>query len=357
MVAAMKRTLLPVILSLAACGGASVTSDAAPPDAAVDASPPDAPPDQSVSLFTGAVVQFTPDNHRQIDAEVALPAPEASFRQVLLHLTLGCPNNRCDYWDRFGRISIVQDAGTKSEREIEVMRFVTPYRVGMEDTLDVSDLRPLLSGNVTVRVFIDTWVGTGHANGDGWLVDASLEYIGGELEEEVLAVVPLWAPQGVVYGDPLRPSALTTTVEAPVGARAARMWTVITGHGQGNAGNCAEFCVREHTVTVGDQTFAQEIWRDDCETTAAPNQQGTWQYPRAGWCPGALVHPWVQDVSTAIGAGGTLTVGWDAAAYENTCRPHFESCSGCTLNAPCGYNGNNHTEPNYQVSSVIVFLK
>ena len=37
---------------------------------------------------------------------------------------------------------------------------------------------------------------------------------------------------------------------------------------------------------------------DDCATTAAPGQQGTYQYSRAGWCPGAMVEPWIEAVDT-----------------------------------------------------------
>ena len=42
--------------------------------------------------------------------------------------------------------------------------------MGASWDLDVTDLRPLLTGDVTMRAFIDTWVGPGSQYGAGWLL-------------------------------------------------------------------------------------------------------------------------------------------------------------------------------------------
>ncbi len=71
-------------------------------------------------------------------------------------------------------------------------------------------------------------------------------------------------------------------VALPAGSSYA-LRTFVTGHGQGNADNCAEFCPRDHTITAGKAAHTTQIWREDCATTAAPNQQGTYKYrARAG---------------------------------------------------------------------------
>lgn len=333
------------------------TVDAGPgsPDAAEasgpDASPGSDGPDAVIKVFDGTHVYFGEGGSREVDLAAELPAAGLRYRTIMMDMALRCPaNGGCDWWDRHGHISVMVDG-----KEVEVLRFVTPYRKAMSVSLDVTDLRPLLTGRVTMRVFIDTWVGPGHPNGAGWLVDTTLRFTGGAPAREVLAVIPLWQPGGVVFGDPARDPSRSATVAIPAGATGAKLWTNITGHGQGNAYNCAEFCAANHVLAVGERTISKEIWRDDCRTTAVPDQAGTWQYPRAGWCPGASVRPWIEDIGAV--AAGDLTVRWTPEPYVNTCRPGAGSCSGCTLGTGCEYDGGNHTEPYYQLSGMLVVTR
>jgi hypothetical protein len=108
-------------------------------------------------------------------------------------------------------------------------------------------------------------------------------------------------------------------------------------------------------VSVGDRSFDRSIWRDDCATTAVPNQPGTWQYARAGWCPGAGVRPWVEEAG--VSAGSRVTVSWTPQGYENSCRPGVQTCTGCTLGTGCDYDGGRHTEPYYQLSAFLVVYR
>lgn len=345
----MRRVASSVLVLVAgalACGGSQ--------SAGVDAPAVIAGADTTVTGFSGEHVYFGDPNRRTVDAAVTFPAPGLRYSAVTLHLGLRCPTGGCDWWDRLGRLSlVVPAAGATPERELELARFITPYRVGGEFTVDVTDLQRLLEGPQTLRVFIDTWVGPGHANGAGWLVDARFDFVGGLPTPDPIAVVPLWSPQRVVYGDPLHPIDVAATVDVPAGAT-VRVRSLVTGHGQGNADNCAEFCARDHQVAIGDVVDTQRIWRADCATTAVPGQQGTWQYPRAGWCPGAMVTPWITDAAPAPGA---LTVRYDVAAYENTCRPDAPTCAGCTLGTGCAYDGGAHTEPGWEQSALLIVLR
>lgn len=339
----MRRALLVSLVLAAACGSDDA---AAPPPIGVDT---------SVTAFAGEHVYFGDPNRRSVDAAVTFPAAELRYSSVTLHLGLRCPTGGCDWWDRLGHLALVRpDPGGGDPVELELARFVTPYRVGGDFTLDVTDLQRALEGPQTVRVFIDTWVGPGHPNGAGWLVDARFDFVGGRPTPDPIAVVPLWAPHRVVYGDPARPIDVHATVDVPGGVTAARLRTLVTGHGQGNADNCAEFCARDHTVTIGATPVTASIWRDDCATTAVPGQQGTWQYARAGWCPGAMVRPWVVEFGAP---SGPLALGYDVAPYENTCRPDAASCGGCTLGTGCDYDGGAHTEPGWEQSAVLVLLR
>lgn len=294
-------------------------------------------------------------NAREVLSTVTMPPLEEQYERITMNFRLSCPDGACDPWDRLGSFGIVPDPDAEEPSYIELSRFITPYGVGYNWSADVTDLRPLLTGDVTFRVFIDTWVGPGSQFGNGWEVDASFSFIGGEPERPVLDVVPVWPMTRIVYGDPARPVAdqlPTQSVTVPEGASALALRTFITGHGQGNAQNCAEFCPQNHTFTVSGTDHTRNVWRDDCETTSAPNQQGTFQYPRAGWCPGDITHDWTIDLGAP--AGDTLDVTYAVDPYENTCRPDAPVCEGCALGNDCEWNDSNHTEPNYQMSALLI---
>lgn len=62
--------------------------------------------------------------------------------------------------------------GATDGQYIEIDRFVTSYQVSFGWESDLTAVRPLLTGAQTLRVFIDTWVGPGDENGNGWLYSA-----------------------------------------------------------------------------------------------------------------------------------------------------------------------------------------
>ncbi|WP_437836102.1 peptide-N-glycosidase F-related protein [Sorangium sp. So ce1153] len=313
--------------------------------------------DTTVIPFARTHFYFTSDDdQRVVDAPASFPST-GTYERVTLHLSLECPSGGCDPWSRLASLGLVTAKDPAGDTLIELMRFVTPYHVGASWDLDVTDLRPLLAGEVTLRAFVDTSVGPGSPYGDGWLLTASFEMKGGVPAKIPVGVIPVWGPRRVVYGDPARPiagAAPLADVPLPVGASSYALRSFITGHGQGNAGNCAEFCEKEHTLTVGAAPHTEMIWRDDCATTAAPGQQGTYRYARAGWCPGADVRPWTVDITADVAGTGAAKVAYDVAGYENTCRPDSTLCDGCTLGSGCTYDGATHTEPGYELSTVLI---
>ena len=311
-----------------------------------------------VTAFDKTPVYFTgTENKRTVDATASFPATGA-YEKIILHLSLDCPSGGCDPWDRLATLGVVTRKGESGAEDtvIEIERFITPYHVGAAWDIDVTDLRPLLTGDLTLRGFIDTWVGPGSQYGDGWLLTARFEMKGGIPAALPIAVVPVWTTRSAPYGDPAKPisgSVPPQMIALPEGASSYALRAFVTGHGQGNLKNCAEFCSRTHTLSVGATAHDQKVWRTDCATTAAPNQEGTYKYSRAGWCPGADVKPWIIDITKDV-AGGMAAIAYDVEAYENTCRPDAAPCAGCTLGATCDYDGGNHTEPNYSVSTLLI---
>jgi hypothetical protein len=335
--------------------GASSSAGSGGSDAGADPAPGK---DAMVTAFDKTPVYFTgADNKRIVDATASFPATGA-YAKIILHLSLDCPSGGCDPWDRLATLGVVTQKGTNGAEDtvIEIERFITPYHVGATWDIDVTDLRPLLTGDLTLRGFIDTWVGPGSQYGDGWLLSASFEMTGGIPAALPVAVIPVWTMRSAVYGDPAKPIATSVppqTLTLPAGASSFALRSFVTGHGQGNLKNCAEFCSKSHTLTVGTTAHEAKVWRTDCAKTAAPNQQGTFQYSRAGWCPGADVKPWTFDITSDV-AGGMASIAYDVEAYVNTCRPDAMPCAGCTLGATCDYDGGNHTEPSYSISTLLI---
>jgi hypothetical protein len=315
---------------------------------------------------------------RRQTASAMFPAGGA-YSKINLRLKLDCPAGGCDHWDRFGSLGVVSSGAV-----VEIARFITPYAVAAPAwDYDVTDLAPLLRGNLTVQGFIDTWSPQGNpgANGAGWSLTATFTFTGGVPAKNPVAVIPVWSwppnadpPNSAQYGDPADPIAnhlAPQTISLPSGASSYAMRTFITGHGQGNANNCAEFCQATHTVTVGTSPFAHMPWRTCCTPAPAcgqqnnpptpgpgvtPGQQGTYWYTRAGWCPGAAVDAWTQDVTQAVGSGASSKVTYGVDSYVNACRMDAPTCdmSKCPGGTGCNYDGALHTEPFFYVSSLLI---
>lgn len=277
--------------------------------------------DALIPVFEGEHVYFGDVNRRQVDVTVDLPEG-GEYDAVTLNFALSCPNGLCDHWDRYGNLAIVLNAGSKDEQVIEIDRFITAYRVGMDWEADLTDLRPLLTGTVTFRVFIDTWVGPGHSDGEGWLFHATFDYAGGPPPSpEPIAVIPAWGHLSWSAGlddNPVEAQVVPQTLTLPPDATAVTLRSFITGHGWNNSQNCAEFCSKWHYYTVNGNQFGREVWRDDCEYTVTDgDQQGTWWYDRAGWCPGAQVFAWDTDVTPYI-TGDSAEVSYELEPFTWT---------------------------------------
>jgi len=299
---------------LASCGDDPKGDDTAGDDRA-------AGEDATVVIFDGEYVYFGDEDRRSVDVEVTFPDDASTYSQLLGHFALRCPDDGCDHWDRYGTFGIVLDPGTDDERFVELDRYITAYRVGFSWDADLTDLRPMLTGTQTLRVFIDTWVGPGHTDGAGWLFDASVDFVGGEPPSpEPIANLPVWDHLSWNAGledQPVETQVEPQQIELPADMTQLVMRSFITGHGWNNGQNCAEFCSKDHFYTVGGVEFGSEVWRDDCpDTVTDGTQQGTWTYARAGWCPGAQVFPWDTDVTSQVEPGATTDVSYRLEDFD-----------------------------------------
>ena len=275
------------------------------------------------------------------------------YKNVTMNLKLECPNgNKCDWYDRAGYVAVKKDGNN-----IEIMRFKTPYGGGGINytwTSQVTELQPLLKGNVQLELFIDTWVQPGHQQGDGWLATVSFDFEEGSLSERPVQVIPLWNEQDLKVGNKEEIKLETPELSIPGDANRVELRSLITGHGQGNNLNCAEFCPQTHSYTVGKKKYSSRVWRDNCAenpfltSLTAENKKwiSNWTGSRAGWCPGDIVNPWVIDVTEVAQPGTTVQVKYGIEGIEQYNKePYIPNFQG------------ERTDPFYRTSTVLIIYK
>ena len=270
-----------------------------------------------VTTFDQVYHWFGEEDHRTIESEVELP--EASdWIQVGLWFDLECPENGiCDHWDRYGSVQLVVNPEAEEEdREyIELTRHITPYRIEMCQYIDVTPLASLLTGTQTLSSFIDTWVGPGHSDGEGWRVTVKFVFYPGP-SAAADEVVNVWGRRSITVGEIEEDVNVDSqidpvTVAIPADATRVEAHLTTTGHSFGNTYNCAEFCQMRQDVIANGEIHSVNPWRDDCGSNPVSPQYGTWEYPRNGWCPGAIVVGQLIDITESVEIGGDNTIDFD----------------------------------------------
>jgi hypothetical protein len=314
---------------------------------------------------TTVVYTFDHQNHnngnsgRSHTEQFEFPDGSVSYNQVIMTYLMSCPNGNCDPWDRLGRLFVVQQIDDTTEEQIEIARIITPYNIvggGGPGTctweFDMTEYLPILRNEVTMRSWIDTWIGSGQ----GWECTCTFYFIEGELSHTPYRVINLWDIGYLAYGNPENPPAdrlgeWIADIDEFTDFVTFRVWT--TGHGQGNTHNAAEFSRKDHGVWLDFQNFEQELWRNNCEYNQCSPQGGTWTFDRAGWCPGDRVYPW-EITEFEFNTDADLSVFYYVEPYENLCRPNNPDCISGVTCPDCNYNYNGHGEPYYVTSGQLI---
>jgi len=289
-------------------------------------------PSESMMLFDGVQHNFSSAGQLHTQ-KVYISEDLSEYSKILLNVDLDCPSGGCDPWDQAAQIYI-----NKNDETYELARYITPYGVACGDwTFDITDFRSLLTGSVEFISYIQVW------GASGWLVNAELELVSGTPDYMESKVQKLWNIDRWVYGDVAvnahNPDPISLTIGSEAEAAKIRMTT--TGHGQGNTDNASEFKEVTHQIYLnGEQAFEQHLWKDDCASNACTGQQGTYEYSRAGWCPGQDVQPATFDLDGKFTAGQTVEFDYQLQDYTNA------------LNT--GYNDGSHTEPFYRMFAYLV---
>ncbi len=284
-----------------------------------------------IRLFDAEVHNFGADGQSQ-SSSVVLPGNLYTYSQLLLHIDVACPSGGCDPWDQTGKVVATTDEGS-----FEIARYITPYGIACGPwTVDVTDFKNVLAGPVTFESFIQVW------GSSGWATTIDLELVEGADPTPFTKVNPLWQTDYWVYGDPgINDDLAPVEINVASITESSHIRMTISGHGQGNTNNAAEFYNVNHQFQLnGSMLNNHNLWKDDCAANSCADQAGNWLFPRAGWCPGQQVEPYIVNTTGDIAAGSTVYLDYDLQDYENL------------LNT--GYNGSSHTEPHYRIHSYYI---
>ncbi len=285
----------------------------------------------TIPLFTNKQHNFAAAGQTHLSS-IPLPDNNAMYKQIIMNISLACPATGCDPWDQPAKISLIKNGQT-----YELARFITPYGKACGPwQIDVTSFKSLLQGSCDFESYIQVW------GASGWLLNASLTFVKGYDPHPYQRITALWDNDNWVYGEPTVSYDLpdrTNPIHPNTQATDFRM--TITGHGQANTDNAAEFSPKTHLIKVNGNIFSSHyLWKADCASNSCNNQNGTWLYARAGWCPGQGVYPLIEDISLDAIPGQNLLLDYELENYTNF------------LNT--GYNGSSHTEPHYKIHAYLI---
>lgn len=307
---------------------------------------PETPTFETFSILapTHQFIDFSGENKRRLEFSSELPTDVSIYNKVELQIILDCPSGGCDPWDRLASLSI-NDNGEL----LEIARYITPYGIGCSWTVDVSDYKHLLSGDVAFESYIDTWVKS------AWNVSFKLTYHIGEPEHENIQIETIWKNDHLEYGNPdvstIQPE---TIFNVDQNAQSVKVKILQTGHGQGNSGNAAEFLPRTHQLKINNaKSLDNNLWKSDCDQNSCSPQNGNWIYSRAGWCPGQAVVPTEFTVTEWLNLGTENNINYVLEDYLNECSPHNIDCD-TSICPDCAYNNTGHTKPFYKLAVQLI---
>lgn len=274
--------------------------------------------------------------------EFVFPTYVGTFNQIMANLAVTCPSQGCEPWDRMAFLEARGPTGSW----VELFRYITPYGVECNHSLDVVDYASILQGQVEMRF------NSGVAQ-KGLIIDVDFDFTAGEPTYKYSWVDVIWRGK-FPFGDyaNLQPMSTITWDYMP-GAVASKLKILNTGHAWGdeNTGNAAEFYEATHTIKVNNDDFSQHLWvqcnpnPDGCQP-----QNGTWAYNRAGWCPGSISAVYDYDLTPYVNLPGVQIAYEFDPSYVDLCHPNHPDCvTGVTCNdCQDSYN------PNYVISGNLI---
>lgn len=252
----------------------------------------------------------------------SFPVKPEFVEKINMFIKLACPSGGCNAWDVYANIKVKDPATGKW---LEIGRYITPYGVDNSQLangfmIDVTDFKSLLTGEVNLRSFIETW------GADGWLLTLNFEVTEGIPDYKYYAVGEIIqynnnTLEGIPYGEPNN-FIVNKNITIPANAEKTTLRTIITGWGHATPSDpdgrpCAEWCFRSNKILInGVPKFTHVMNGCGCSANPVHPQGGNWTPDRAGWCPGMEV-PVRKDVLETSMAGASFSYQYQLVPWTN----------------------------------------
>lgn len=244
---------------------------------------------------------------------VELPDGEAMGGVDTLEFDVGvtCPHRNpfgCSEWDRIARIEWCEDAECAARHE--VVRWITPYwrRGHRRWVMDASPFLGLMRAGGTQTFRVEMGPGWERGTERDARVTVRLSTRGDRPRSQAVQRAFGGGGFGGDYNN-REPVVFTPRADAS----RVELVVILSGHGQTDGDNCAEWCDHRHHFTVND-TALPVIRPTDATGTlrgcavravegVPPGQWGNWAPGRAYWCPGLPVETLRFDLTGAVTLG------------------------------------------------------
>ena len=193
----------------------------------------------------------------------------------------------------------------------EIERFITPYGIGLDLgeegftwKFDVTHWAPLLHD----------WINLQSGNRQE-LLDIRFIMVKGTPARNVINISKLW-DENAQYTKVVTDEHMSTINVFKIIDEASSyvVQTRSSGHnfnGPDGTDNCAEFCDREHSLSInGSKEFSWRGWKECGDNPVFP-QGGTWLLDRTDWCPGAGVNSYYHEITNFVNPGDIINIDYN----------------------------------------------
>jgi len=247
---------------------------------------------------------------RIVDRPVALPdaTTMAGFDTLEFDVQITCHSGArdCSEWDRIADIELCMNDACDERREL--VRWITPYsRPGRRRwVIDATPFLGLFSagGARTLHVVM----GPGWERATEREVNISMRLFDSGAADTSIDVQRAFT--GGNFDASYNASQAPFHFTPPAGTTRVELVVLISGHGQTDGDNCAEWCNHEHDFTITGHSAHHVSFDGEAGTAtgcadksaegAIPGQYGNWAPGRAGWCPGLPVAARRIDITSDV---------------------------------------------------------
>ncbi|MBI9064702.1 MAG: hypothetical protein JEZ14_22140, partial [Marinilabiliaceae bacterium] len=248
----------------------------------------------------------------------SFPDDERTWEKILMIRTLKCDEKTtgdiypCGEWDYSTSTFVHVPVGDTTEL-FELEGFVTPYGKGLNlgengwsFEYDVTDYAPLLRGDIDLS-----------SGNNQELLDVKFLFIEGTPPRNVLSVENLY-PWGSYKYQAVADEEVLTSQKILLNPKATgfMLRARISGHGHNGPRNCCEWDAKSHTYYVNKEVaFRWTVWKD-CGMNPIYPQGGTWQFDRAGWCPGTPLDVYDFELTEKVFPGDSIEIDYGIEMYR-----------------------------------------